>query len=48
VTICETGTRASIAASVLTAAGIETRPVLHGGVDDWPGQTVSFRRCGSN
>jgi hydroxyacylglutathione hydrolase len=47
VTICETGTRASIAASVLTAAGIETRPVLHGGVDDWPGQTVSFRRCGS-
>jgi glyoxylase-like metal-dependent hydrolase (beta-lactamase superfamily II)/rhodanese-related sulfurtransferase len=47
VTICETGTRASIAASVLTAAGVEARPVLHGGVDDWPGQTVSFRRCGS-
>jgi hydroxyacylglutathione hydrolase len=48
VTICETGTRASIAASVLTAAGVEARPVLHGGVDNWPGQTVSFRRCGSN
>jgi glyoxylase-like metal-dependent hydrolase (beta-lactamase superfamily II)/rhodanese-related sulfurtransferase len=47
VTICESGTRASIAASVLTAAGVLARPVLHGGVDDWPGQTVSFRRCGS-
>jgi glyoxylase-like metal-dependent hydrolase (beta-lactamase superfamily II)/rhodanese-related sulfurtransferase len=47
VTICESGTRASIAASVLTAAGVEARPVLQGGVDDWKGQTVSFRRCGS-
>jgi glyoxylase-like metal-dependent hydrolase (beta-lactamase superfamily II)/rhodanese-related sulfurtransferase len=47
VTICETGTRASIAASLLAAAGIEARPVLHAGVSDWPGQTVSFRRCGS-
>jgi hydroxyacylglutathione hydrolase len=47
VTICESGTRASIAASVLTAAGVVARPVLHGGVDDWPGKTVSFRRCGS-
>jgi len=47
VTICESGTRASIAASLLTAAGVEARPVLHGGVDDWKGQTVSFRRCGS-
>ena len=46
VTICETGTRASIAASVLAAAGIDARPVLHGGVESWPGQTVSFRRCG--
>jgi glyoxylase-like metal-dependent hydrolase (beta-lactamase superfamily II) len=48
VTICESGTRASIAASLLTAAGVEARPVLHGGVDDWTGRTVSFRRCGSN
>jgi hydroxyacylglutathione hydrolase len=48
VTICESGMRASIAASVLTAAGVEARPVLHGGVNDWPGGTVSFRRCGSN
>jgi len=47
VTICESGMRASIAASVLAAAGIEARPVLHAGVDDWKGQTVSFRRCGS-
>jgi glyoxylase-like metal-dependent hydrolase (beta-lactamase superfamily II)/rhodanese-related sulfurtransferase len=48
VTICGSGTRASIAASLLAAAGVEARPVLHGGVDDWPGQTVSFRRCGSS
>jgi hydroxyacylglutathione hydrolase len=48
VTICQTGTRASIAASVLTAAGVDTRPVLHGGVEDWPGRRVSFRRCGAS
>ena len=47
VTICESGMRASIAASVLTAAGVDARPVLDGGVEDWQGQTVSFRRCGS-
>jgi glyoxylase-like metal-dependent hydrolase (beta-lactamase superfamily II)/rhodanese-related sulfurtransferase len=47
VTICGTGTRASIAASVLAAAGVEARPVLDGGVENWPGQTVSFRRCGT-
>jgi hydroxyacylglutathione hydrolase len=47
VTICSTGSRAAIAASVLTAAGIDARPVLHGGVSTWPGQTVEFRRCGS-
>jgi rhodanese-related sulfurtransferase len=46
VTICGTGTRASIAASVLAASGVDARPVLDGGVDNWPGQTVSFRRCG--
>ena len=48
VTICETGARASIAASVLAAAGVDARPVLDGGVDNWPGQTVTFRRCGSS
>jgi hydroxyacylglutathione hydrolase len=48
VTICESGTRASIAASVLVAAGVDARPVLDGGVENWHGQTVSFRRCGGN
>jgi hydroxyacylglutathione hydrolase len=50
VTICETGSRASIAASVLAARGIDARPVIDGGVPDWAergGQTVEFRRCGS-
>jgi rhodanese-related sulfurtransferase len=47
VTICESGARAAIAASVLAAAGIDARPVLHGGINDWRGHTVEFRRCGS-
>ena len=49
VTICESGARAAVAASVLAREGIEARPVLHGGVPDWQrqGETVSFRRCGS-
>jgi hydroxyacylglutathione hydrolase len=47
VTICESGARAGIAASVLVAAGIDARPVLHGGINDWKGETVEFRRCGS-
>jgi hydroxyacylglutathione hydrolase len=50
VTICETGPRAAIAASVLAAAGLRVRPVLHGGVYEWQrrgGQLVEFRRCGS-
>jgi hydroxyacylglutathione hydrolase len=49
VTICSSGSRAAIAASVLTAEGIDARPVLHGGVQDWAdrgGETVAFRRCG--
>jgi hydroxyacylglutathione hydrolase len=46
VTICSTGPRAAIAASVLAAAGVDARPVLDGGVASWPGQTVEFRRCG--
>jgi hydroxyacylglutathione hydrolase len=48
VTICESGARAGIAASVLVAAGVDARPVLHGGINDWPGHTVEFRRCGSS
>jgi hydroxyacylglutathione hydrolase len=50
VTICESGARAGIAASVLAAAGVDARPVLHGGIDEWQrrgGHTVEFRRCGS-
>jgi hydroxyacylglutathione hydrolase len=50
VTICSSGSRAAIAASVLAAEGIEARPVIHGGVGDWAergGDTISFRRCGS-
>jgi hydroxyacylglutathione hydrolase len=50
VTICTTGNRATIAASVLQAAGIDARPVLGAGVEDWAdrgGDTVQFRRCGT-
>jgi len=51
VTICESGSRASIAASVLAARGLDARPVIHGGIPDWErngGQTVEFRRCGGS
>ena len=50
VTICETGSRAAIAASVLAAAGVEARPVISGGLREWRArgnQTVQFRRCGT-
>jgi len=50
VTICESGARAAVAASVLAAGGVEARPVLHGGVHTWQergGHTVEFRRCGT-
>jgi glyoxylase-like metal-dependent hydrolase (beta-lactamase superfamily II)/rhodanese-related sulfurtransferase len=47
VTICESGPRAAVAASVLQAAGVDARPVLEGGVATWHGETCSFRRCGS-
>ena len=50
VTVCESGARAAIAASVLCAAGIDARPVLDGGVATWSGngrETTAFRRCGS-
>ena len=47
VTICESGARAGVAASVLAASGVDARPVLHGGIADWAGKTVCFRRCGS-
>jgi rhodanese-related sulfurtransferase len=50
VTICESGARAAIAASVLQAAGVDARPVLDGGLTEWRergGEMISFRRCGS-
>ena len=47
VTICESGARAAIAASILAADGLDARPVLNGGIPDWQGRTVEFRRCGS-
>jgi hydroxyacylglutathione hydrolase len=50
VTICSTGARAGVAASVLAAEGVRARPVLHGGIDDWQQRghpLTAFRRCGS-
>jgi glyoxylase-like metal-dependent hydrolase (beta-lactamase superfamily II)/rhodanese-related sulfurtransferase len=49
VTVCSSGPRAAVAASVFAARGVDARPVLHGGVGDWKsagGEVVSFRRCG--
>ena len=49
VTICESGPRAAVAASVLQAAGVNARPVLDGGLEDWRargGELTAFRRCG--
>ena len=49
ITICESGPRAAIAASILVARGYDARPVVGGGVLSWRekgGATVSFRRCG--
>ena len=47
VTICEAGPRAAIAASLLQGKGFDARPVVEGGIPDFDGETVSFRRCGS-
>ena len=50
VTLCESGARAAVAASVLAAEGYDAHPVLGGGVGTWHangGQTVEFRRCGT-
>ena len=51
VTICESGARASIAASILRGRGYDARPVIEGGMAAWRergGDTVVFRRCGSS
>jgi hydroxyacylglutathione hydrolase len=50
VTICESGARAVIAASILAGKGIDARPVLDGGITEWAargGHVVEFRRCGA-
>ena len=50
VTICESGPRAAIAASILSARGFDAHPVVDGGIDSWAASgrpTVEFRRCGS-
>ena len=49
VTICESGPRAAIAASVLARGGLDARPVLDGGVAAVAAAAArrQFRRCGS-
>ena len=47
VTICESGARATIAASLLRREGFDARPVAEGGVPDFTGEIVGFRRCGT-
>jgi glyoxylase-like metal-dependent hydrolase (beta-lactamase superfamily II)/rhodanese-related sulfurtransferase len=50
VTICESGARAGVAASVLAAHGVQARPFLDGGIPDLEQRghaLTSFRRCGN-
>ena len=50
VTICESGARAAIAASILARRASTRARSLDGGIASWRargGETVSFRRCGS-
>ena len=47
VTVCESGQRAAIAASLLAREGFDVRAVAEGGVSDFEGDVVSFRRCGA-
>jgi rhodanese-related sulfurtransferase len=46
VTVCESGPRAAIAASILQREGFDVRPVAAGGIADFAGDVVAFRRCG--
>ena len=46
VTVCESGPRAAIAASLLAREGFDVRAVATGGVGDFD-DVVSFRRCGA-
>ncbi|HET7129131.1 MAG TPA: rhodanese-like domain-containing protein [Gaiellaceae bacterium] len=45
-TVCESGPRAAIAASLLAREGFDARAVSPGGVTTFDGDVVSFRRCG--
>ena len=50
VTICNSGPRAAIAASILRARGLDARPVVDGGMYEWLARgatAVTFRRCGN-
>jgi len=47
VTVCESGARATIAASLLQRDGFDVRAVAEGGVATFAGDVVSFRRCGA-
>jgi hydroxyacylglutathione hydrolase len=47
VTVCESGARASIAASLLQRDGFDVRAVTDGGVATFDGDVVAFRRCGA-
>lgn len=47
VTVCESGARAAIAASLLQRDGFDVRAVTDGGVATFAGEVVSFRRCGA-
>ncbi len=46
VTVCESGPRAAIAASLLQREGFDVRAVTDGGVNTFSGDVVAFRRCG--
>jgi hydroxyacylglutathione hydrolase len=46
VTVCESGPRAAIAASLLRREGFDVRAVVDGGIADFS-DTVAFRRCGA-
>jgi glyoxylase-like metal-dependent hydrolase (beta-lactamase superfamily II)/rhodanese-related sulfurtransferase len=51
ITICGSGPRAAIGASILRGKGLDARPVVDGGMDDWLARgatAVTFRRCGSS
>jgi glyoxylase-like metal-dependent hydrolase (beta-lactamase superfamily II)/rhodanese-related sulfurtransferase len=43
VTVCESGARAAVAASILQAAGVDARPVIDGGIADWDSRRVGSR-----